>query len=77
MKFNTKLVLGIESTAHTWSVGIMGFNGEVFSLVNDTFIPDKGGLHPYHEFRCKSSHPSEGDRGDRKTGVPCVQALCK
>jgi len=47
MKFNTKLVLGIESTAHTWSVGIMGFNGEVFSLVNDTFIPDKGGLHPY------------------------------
>ena len=47
MKFNTKLVLGIESTAHTWSVGIMGFNGEVFSVVNDTFIPDIGGLHPY------------------------------
>ncbi|TFG17337.1 MAG: bifunctional N(6)-L-threonylcarbamoyladenine synthase/serine/threonine protein kinase [Promethearchaeota archaeon] len=47
MKFNTKLVLGIESTAHTWSVGIMDFNGKVMSVVNDTFIPDKGGLHPY------------------------------
>ena len=47
MKFNTKLVLGIESTAHTWSVGIMGFDGTVFSVVNDIFIPEKGGLHPY------------------------------
>lgn len=47
MKFNTKLALGIESTAHTWSVGIMGFDGRVFSIVNDTFIPEKGGLHPY------------------------------
>ena len=47
MQFNTKLVLGIESTAHTWSVGIMDFNGKVMSVVNDTFIPDKGGLHPY------------------------------
>jgi N6-L-threonylcarbamoyladenine synthase/protein kinase Bud32 len=47
MKFNTKLVLGIESTAHTWSVGIMDFNGKVYSVANDTFIPEKGGLHPY------------------------------
>jgi N6-L-threonylcarbamoyladenine synthase/protein kinase Bud32 len=47
MKFNTKLVLGIESTAHTWSVGIMGFDGNVLSVVNDTFVPKEGGLHPY------------------------------
>ncbi|TFF86391.1 MAG: tRNA (adenosine(37)-N6)-threonylcarbamoyltransferase complex transferase subunit TsaD, partial [Promethearchaeota archaeon] len=47
MKYDTKLVLGIESTAHTWSVGIMGFDGSVLSLVNDIFVPDKGGLHPY------------------------------
>jgi N6-L-threonylcarbamoyladenine synthase/protein kinase Bud32 len=47
MKDNTKLVLGIESTAHTWSVGIMGFDGQVYSVVNDTFIPKEGGLHPY------------------------------
>ncbi len=47
MKVNTNLVLGIESTAHTWSVGIMGFDGRVYSVVNDTFFPEKGGLHPY------------------------------
>ncbi len=47
MKNSTKLVLGIESTAHTWSVGIMDFNGKVYSVANDTFIPEKGGLHPY------------------------------
>ncbi len=41
-----KKVLGIESTAHTWSVGIIGFDGTVFSLVNDMYIPEKGGLHP-------------------------------
>ncbi len=41
-----KKILGIESTAHTWSVGIIGFDGTVFSLVNDTYIPEKGGLHP-------------------------------
>ncbi|TKJ27136.1 MAG: UGMP family protein [Promethearchaeota archaeon Loki_b31] len=41
-----KKILGIESTAHTWSVGIIGFDGTVFSLVNDMYIPEKGGLHP-------------------------------
>jgi N6-L-threonylcarbamoyladenine synthase/protein kinase Bud32 len=44
---NIKLVLGIESTAHTWSVGIMSFEGDVYSIANDTFIPETGGLHPY------------------------------
>lgn len=38
--------MGIESTAHTWSVGIIDFSGNVISLVNDMFIPEKGGLHP-------------------------------
>ncbi|MFX0039860.1 MAG: bifunctional N(6)-L-threonylcarbamoyladenine synthase/serine/threonine protein kinase [Promethearchaeota archaeon] len=41
-----RLCLGIESTAHTFSVGIIDFNGNVLSLINDIFIPDKGGLHP-------------------------------
>ncbi|MFW9901992.1 MAG: KEOPS complex N(6)-L-threonylcarbamoyladenine synthase Kae1 [Candidatus Thorarchaeota archaeon] len=41
-----KLCLGIESTAHTFSVGILDFEGSVFSLINDTFIPEEGGLHP-------------------------------
>jgi len=41
-----QLAMGIESTAHTWSVGIIDFSGNVISLVNDMFIPEKGGLHP-------------------------------
>lgn len=46
MKSNEMLCLGIESTAHTWGVGIVDFEGNVLSLVNDVFIPTKGGLHP-------------------------------
>ncbi len=38
--------LGIESTAHTFGIGIVSFDGEVLSVVNSTFIPEEGGLHP-------------------------------
>jgi len=41
-----ELCLGIESTAHTLGVGIIDFDGNVYSLINDIFIPEKGGLHP-------------------------------
>ena len=41
-----KLCLGIESTAHTFSVGIMAFSGEILSVINDTYVPKSGGLHP-------------------------------
>ncbi|NVM37263.1 MAG: N(6)-L-threonylcarbamoyladenine synthase Kae1 [Candidatus Lokiarchaeota archaeon] len=41
-----KLCLGIESTAHTFSVGILDFEGNIYSLINDVFIPEEGGLHP-------------------------------
>lgn len=43
---NGNLALGIESTAHTWSVGIVDFDGNILSVVNDIYIPEKGGLHP-------------------------------
>ncbi len=46
MKLNKKLCLGIESTAHTFGVGIIDFEGKVYSVVNNTYIPEKGGLHP-------------------------------
>ena len=46
MKSNKKFCLGIESTAHTFGVGIVDFEGNVHSLVNDIFIPKEGGLHP-------------------------------
>ncbi|MFX1428054.1 MAG: serine/threonine protein kinase, partial [Promethearchaeota archaeon] len=41
-----KYCLGIESTAHTWGVGIVDFEGEIHTLINDTFVPETGGLHP-------------------------------
>ncbi len=41
-----KMCLGIESTAHTFSAGIIDFDGNVYSLINDIFIPEEGGLHP-------------------------------
>lgn len=41
-----KFCLGIESTAHTFSIGIIDFDGNLYSLINDIFIPEKGGLHP-------------------------------
>ena len=46
MRYLKELCLGIESTAHTFSVGIIDFDGNVYSIVNDIFIPEKGGLHP-------------------------------
>ncbi|TXT61436.1 MAG: tRNA N6-adenosine threonylcarbamoyltransferase [Promethearchaeota archaeon] len=46
MKNSKKLALGIESTAHTFGVGIVDFEGNILSLVNDTFVPEEGGLHP-------------------------------
>ncbi|MFX0032018.1 MAG: bifunctional N(6)-L-threonylcarbamoyladenine synthase/serine/threonine protein kinase [Candidatus Hodarchaeota archaeon] len=46
MKLSKNLCLGIESTAHTWGVGIVDYEGNVLSSINDTFIPKEGGLHP-------------------------------
>jgi len=46
MNLKNNLTLGIESTAHTWSVGVVDSSGKVLSLVNDMFIPEKGGIHP-------------------------------
>ena len=46
MKFNKKICLGIESTAHTFGVGIIDFEGKVYSRINDMYIPEKGGIHP-------------------------------
>ncbi|MHA1148707.1 MAG: bifunctional N(6)-L-threonylcarbamoyladenine synthase/serine/threonine protein kinase [Promethearchaeota archaeon] len=46
MKLKKKFCLGIESTAHTFGVGIIDFEGEIYSILNDIYIPEKGGLHP-------------------------------
>jgi N6-L-threonylcarbamoyladenine synthase/N6-L-threonylcarbamoyladenine synthase/protein kinase Bud32 len=40
------VLLGIESTAHTASVGIVGERAEVLGLASDTYLPPTGGIHP-------------------------------
>jgi N6-L-threonylcarbamoyladenine synthase len=40
------LILGIESTAHTASVGIVGDRAEVLGLASDMYRPPAGGIHP-------------------------------
>ena len=38
--------LGIESTAHTLSFGLVDANGTPYPSCSDTVRPDKGGIHP-------------------------------
>ncbi|RJU82689.1 MAG: bifunctional N(6)-L-threonylcarbamoyladenine synthase/serine/threonine protein kinase [Candidatus Poseidoniales archaeon] len=38
--------LGIESTAHTLSFGLVDAEGTPYPAVSDTVKPDKGGIHP-------------------------------
>ena len=40
------VVLGIESTAHTASVGIVTESAEVLAIASDMHKPPKGGIHP-------------------------------
>jgi len=40
------LCLGIESTAHTFGVGIVGSQGKVLANASKTYVPAKGGIHP-------------------------------
>ena len=46
MKFNKKLCMGIECTAHTLGIGLIDFEGQVYSRINDMYVPEKGGIHP-------------------------------
>jgi len=39
-------VLGIESTADDFSVGILSFNGKVMANIISAFMPEEGGIHP-------------------------------
>jgi N6-L-threonylcarbamoyladenine synthase len=40
------IVLGIESTAHTFGVGIASHTGNILSNVNHTYVPKSGGIKP-------------------------------
>jgi N6-L-threonylcarbamoyladenine synthase len=39
-------ILGIESTAHTASVGLVSEGAEVLGMASDMYRPVKGGIHP-------------------------------
>ena len=39
-------ILGIESTAHTLSMGIVGIDGKLYPSHSSVFHPDEGGIHP-------------------------------
>jgi glycoprotease/Kae1 family metallohydrolase len=41
-----KFCLGIESTAHTFGISIVTFNGEILSNVKKSFTTDEGGMIP-------------------------------
>ncbi|MHA1725222.1 MAG: KEOPS complex N(6)-L-threonylcarbamoyladenine synthase Kae1 [Promethearchaeota archaeon] len=41
------IALGIESTAHTFGVGIIDSKGIERASINDAYIPEIGGLHPF------------------------------
>ncbi len=40
------ICLGIESTAHTFGVGIINDEGKILANERDMFIPENGGIHP-------------------------------
>lgn len=40
------ICLGIETTAHTFGVGIVNSEGEILSNVKSVYTPKKGGIHP-------------------------------
>ncbi len=41
-----RLILGIESTAHTFSFGYVDIDGNLFSSKSCLFKPETGGIHP-------------------------------
>lgn len=46
-----KICLGIESTAHTFGIGIVSFNGEILANERSIYRPLKGGIHPRESAR--------------------------
>jgi N6-L-threonylcarbamoyladenine synthase len=57
------ICLGIETTAHTFGVGIIDEKGKVYANVTDMFKTEKGGIHPTlakeHHINCADRVISE------------------
>ena len=41
-----KYCLGIESTAHTFGIGVISFDGKILANAKDSFSTEKGGMIP-------------------------------
>ncbi len=50
------IVLGIESTAHTFGVGIVTSDGEILANVRKVYVPESGGIHPREASQRHSSN---------------------
>jgi len=46
LKEGALVVLGIESTAHTFGVGVASSDGRILANENRVYRPSKGGIHP-------------------------------
>ena len=46
MKTSEKYVLGIESTAHTFGVGVASSSGRILANIRHVYKPKEGGIHP-------------------------------
>jgi len=46
VKTSEKYVLGIESTAHTFGVGVASSSGKVLANIRYVYKPKEGGIHP-------------------------------
>jgi N6-L-threonylcarbamoyladenine synthase len=66
------VVVGIESTAHTASVGVVDERASVLAVASDMYRPPKGGIHP----REAANHHAEVFPGlvDRALGEAGVRA---
>ena len=52
------LCLGIESTAHTFGVGIIDDKGKILANVKDSYTTEQGGIHPTE---AKNHHIEKAD----------------
>jgi len=65
-----RLVLGIESTAHTLGFGIASSDGEILANLNYVYRPKEGGIHPREASQHHSAIAAEGVReAFKKAGI--------
>ena len=65
-----KYIIGIESTAHTFGVGILDMDGSILSNVKDSYTTSEGGMIPM-EVRAHHREVSGGvfERALKDAGV--------